>query len=300
MNNLQNYIDKIKEKTKDYSELEKVRYVYLELGKIMSFDLDFSFGNMKNKLKIYNDCKKEEEYLQKYFENQIIICKSLAYLLEYILNQMGIKAETIFEDSGNPNYKHVLNLITLNNGFSFKVDLQADLENIQAHLKTNFFGIHSKFGFTIFSSELSRIDQKIGYISEKNGYTNDYLYLINRALKNNVSIDQKVEFILQNINVYTDNKKVKYAERRWYYLLFIKSLLTEKETNKVKLIDTYNENDYQICIVVDMPFNEKNIYLFNNENQKFIKMDLKQFADKINDGLVATNGIPGLKKYLKK
>ena len=302
MNSLQLYIDKIIEKTKDYNQLEKVRYVYIELGKIMSFDLDFSFGNTKSKLKIYNDCKKNLVHLQNYFENQIIICKSLSYLLEYILKKLAIKTETIVEKSEQVKYQHVWNLITLNNGLTFKVDLQSDLQNIQGHLRTKYFGLHADTNIEIISPEkIEKLDKKIGYIKEDNYYTNDYIYLIMTALQNNIPIDKKIDLILQNIDAYCDNKKMRYAERRWYYYEFIFSLLTDKETNKVHFIDAYkNKNEYTVCVVVDMLFGEDKVYLFNNENQKFLGMNLQQLALEINNGLTITSGIKGLRKYLKK
>ena len=45
MSSLEKYIEEVKEKTKNFSDIEKLRYVYLDLGKRFSFNLDFSFGN---------------------------------------------------------------------------------------------------------------------------------------------------------------------------------------------------------------------------------------------------------------
>lgn len=55
MSLLEKYVERIKQKTEEYSELEKIRYVYIDLGQKFSFDLDFSFGNTKTKNKIYNE-----------------------------------------------------------------------------------------------------------------------------------------------------------------------------------------------------------------------------------------------------
>ena len=51
MSLLEKYVERIKQKTEEYSELEKIRYVYIDLGQKFSFDLDFSFGNTKTKNK---------------------------------------------------------------------------------------------------------------------------------------------------------------------------------------------------------------------------------------------------------
>ena len=59
LNNLDEYILEIKEKIKtipDITELELIRYVYLDLGKKISFDETFKpFGNSKTKQKIYKN-----------------------------------------------------------------------------------------------------------------------------------------------------------------------------------------------------------------------------------------------------
>ena len=91
MDYLDNYINKLLIQTKEFTELEKVRYVYLDLGKIMSFDLLFYYGNEKNKRKIYKECESKEEKLANALKSGIGICKSIAYLLEYILTKLNIK-----------------------------------------------------------------------------------------------------------------------------------------------------------------------------------------------------------------
>lgn len=41
MSLLEKYVERIKQKTEGYSELEKTRYVYIDLGQKFSFDLDY-------------------------------------------------------------------------------------------------------------------------------------------------------------------------------------------------------------------------------------------------------------------
>mgnify|MGYP004690057939 CR=1 FL=1 len=45
---------KSKKETQGLNDIEKLRYVYIDLGKRFAFDLDFSFGNTKSKQKIYH------------------------------------------------------------------------------------------------------------------------------------------------------------------------------------------------------------------------------------------------------
>ena len=43
MNNLETYIERIKKETEGFTDIEKLRYVYIDLGKRFVFDLNFSF-----------------------------------------------------------------------------------------------------------------------------------------------------------------------------------------------------------------------------------------------------------------
>ena len=44
---LNEYIEQAKEKMQGYSDIEKIRKVYVELGEMFQFDINFSFGNAK-------------------------------------------------------------------------------------------------------------------------------------------------------------------------------------------------------------------------------------------------------------
>ena len=60
MSKLSDYIEEAKEYIKqnsDMSELDIVRYIYLDLGKRFSFNLDFIFGSTNQKKQIYRDVK---------------------------------------------------------------------------------------------------------------------------------------------------------------------------------------------------------------------------------------------------
>lgn len=90
MSSLEKYIEKVKEETKNFSDIEKLRYVYLDLGKRFSFNLDFSFGNSETKKKIYNKSHKSNE-LEQSMENNTIICKTSSTIYEYIMKKIRSK-----------------------------------------------------------------------------------------------------------------------------------------------------------------------------------------------------------------
>ena len=96
MTALDKYIQELKliQSKMNFNEIELIRYIYINLGKKMDFDLNYTFGNRKNKNKIY---KKEidEEELNRIFKIHTAVCKSLAYLQEKILKEFDIDIRTV-------------------------------------------------------------------------------------------------------------------------------------------------------------------------------------------------------------
>ena len=72
---LNEYIEQAKEKMQGYNDIEKIRKVYVELGEMFQFDINFSFGNAKERMQIYSRGISTEN-LEKNMENKTGICKS--------------------------------------------------------------------------------------------------------------------------------------------------------------------------------------------------------------------------------
>lgn len=293
----ESFIQNIIFQTQDYSELEKVRYVYIMLGKIMSFDTQFSYGNEKTRNNIYTMCHNDEKSLNSYFENKVGICKSIAYLFAYILKKMNICVKVIIEKEEDIIYQHVTNIVVLQNGIHLELDLQHDLKNIQVNMKTQHFG-----NGEIDEEQLKKIDKKIGYIKENSDYTENYFYMLQKALNNQVNFQEKIKFILSNVNVYADTKNMGYVERKHYYCYFIMKFLTEKEKNKIDFIDCYQMKNgpkkYQLCVIVDIGNNNCEIYIYSDELHKFIKYSLEEISDFVKEGFVFLGNIPGFKRNM--
>ncbi|MBE6155048.1 MAG: hypothetical protein E7163_05745 [Firmicutes bacterium] len=302
MNNLIEYIILLKEKTKYFNELEKIRYVYIDIGSKMTFDLKFAFGNENTKEKIYRSCLYNLEKLNKCYESKTIICKSLAYLLEYVLKSLGINITTLINDYEINGYNHVYNIIRLNDDI-ISIDLQKDLENIQAHLKTKYFGLSTnQKGIVIDSNTLKEIDLKIGYITEDKYYSDEYYYLMRGILDSIPDLNDKISFILNNVDPYDDYLYMKYAEFRWHFINNMYLYLKEKEKRKVGIFDMYyeinNDRKYILGIIVNVNNYDKKIYLYNEENNKFENLSIAEFNDKIKNGLLSIRELP--KKIIKK
>ena len=139
MSNLKKYINKIKEYIdhhEDISETEIIRYVYLDLGKKLSFNEEFlPFGNSRKKQNLYNYRSRNITDLEECMESKKAICKSISYILEYILKDIGIDIKTVVDPNDARNCPHTYNLITKKDGKEYVVDLQEDIYNIHERLE---------------------------------------------------------------------------------------------------------------------------------------------------------------------
>ena len=307
MSNLDNYVEYIKNKInkiKDITETEIIRYVYCDLGKRFSFDLNYMFGNSETKRKIYAKSRNIDD-LELCMENNTAVCKSLAYICEYILKKLGINVRTELLEEYGIRKPHVYNVITEKDGRSYIIDLQQDLENIQSHSRTECFGIQAiRDKKSIISPfELEQIDKKIGYIKNDNYYSDDYIYLLKSDICYFEKFEEKLDFLMENIDIY-ENKNMKYMERKWHHASVLKKLLSDKEFSKIHFIDCYepigDKRNYKNCIVLYGGKGPK-IYMYSIEDNKYKVIELEEFAKQIkNEKLVCMEQIPGLKKVLRK
>lgn len=306
MSKLTEYIQKIKNeinKNSEMTELKIMRYIYMDLGKKMDFDLNYTFGNRKEKTKIYEKSIDEDE-MNRIFEAHTSICKGISYLYAYILNEVGINATVARETSQyfDRQGKHMYNIVTLKDGIKCIADLEDDLEYIQSGAKTRKFGNDIYEDKPIFSDdELRECDMKNGYIPE-GYYLEDMVDMLKVAVTNeNISLEQRLEFVLENLNVYKDNTKVKYREMVRYQERMLEEMFSKSDLRKIHLINMYenieNEKEYKTCIILDKS-QAKNVYLFSNEKYKYNKISIDELVNKMNNGMVAMEKIPGLKKHI--
>ena len=248
MNNLDKYVEEIKDELKIRNiedELEIIKFVYLDLGKNFSFDIDYlPFGNNKTRNNIYKYHCRNIDDLNKCMDNKLVICKSVSYILEYVLSNFGINIKTLKDELDTRKTPHVFNLIKTSDGRKFCVDLQKDMYNIQTHSFTSNFGLKSIYNtqLAINRSEQEKIDRKLGYITKDNYYSDDYLYLLHSIADSIDDFKTKAEFIIENIDIYP-TKKMGYMDRQWHHVDVLKEFFNSKEfdyeynSGKIKIYD---------------------------------------------------------------
>ena len=305
MSNLEHYIEKTKKyiEENNFTETEIIRYVYLDLGKRFSFNLEFNFGKSKEKVQIYRKNNRNIDELNECMENDTIICRSVAYILEYVLSKLGIKIISSELDD-NKLYPHVHNIVDTSDFGRYVIDLQRDLGYIQSHSRTRFFGLsimewEEKSIITRFS--LEQIDKKLGYIDKTNYYSDDYLYLLKSDIGFFEEVDEKAKFILENIDI-CDNPNMRYFERKNFHYDILKELFTIHELTKIHQVDFYQEigdkKDYKNCIVVDKK-GGVDIYIYSVEDSGYKSISLEDFSEMADSGLLYPKQCPKLNEILK-
>lgn len=307
MGTLDEYIKYIKNEVSNNNitdELHIIKFVYFDLGKRLSFDLNFKpFGNSRYKQNLYRyHCVKKED-LDLCIENNIGICKSMARILQQVLVEFGIDVEVITDDLTimefgveKFKYPHVYNIIHLNDGRSFVVDLQEDIRNIRKNNFTKSFGTKDakSYDYVISRDEQRKVDEDLGYISKSKGYTDEYLYLLHYYVDGEENLFEKVDFVLQNIDPYP-TKGVGYIDRQWQHKDVLEDFFSANEFDytdeysSIKFIDAYKDVDGEriyYCFVQVYIDKVSRIYLYNENESKYEEIGMEELAKMCLDDLV--------------
>ncbi len=315
MNSLDDYVLLVKNYIKtipNLTEMELIRYVYLDLGSRISFDEDFKpFGNSKSRQSIYKYHCRLKKDLDECMKNNKAICKSLSYILEYVLKSLEVDIITVVDEADTRACPHVYNFIKQKNGISYVVDLQEDLYNIQSYYFTKNFGINSirEMKMIISRFEIEQIDKKLGYINLEKYYADEYLYLLYSVASAIDDFGEKVRFILENIDIF-NLKNMGYTDIMWHHKTILEYLFDKSDFNyqssmgRIRVIDCYKVvNGKKVCVncVAVINKNVTDIYLYDRKKTKYHKLDIYYFARAVRNGLVIHNcTVPGLNRVLKK
>ena len=311
MNSLDKYVEEKRKELKEKNitdELEIVRYIYLDLGNKFSFNNKFiPFGNSRYRQNLYRYHSRNINDLNECMNTNTAICKSLSYILEYVLKKFDVNIETVEEKCEQVNYPHVYNFIKLKDGRKFCVDLQEDISNIQTKSFTGNFGVSSPYSCIriITRQEQEKIDRKLGFLKEDECYTDEYLYLLHSVADGIKDFREKVEFILENIDIVPTND-MGYIDRQWHHKNILEDFFDINEfdyvhnTAKIRMYDCYKDiqgkRKYYNFIVV-MEQKNVDIYIYNSKESNYKKMNIKNYVNSITNGLMVHKGkVPYLKQ----
>ena len=282
------------------TQIEQARYIYLQLGKLFTFDEKYWLGNSKTRKMIYKSARKI--HTPKDLKSNKVICVSLTNTYNGLLQRMGIEAEAVHAEDD----LHVYSIFKID-GVEYEADLQRDMKFIQAHRKTRLFGREPDYSTRklISDEQMQEMDEKFGYTYE--GDENLYI-LINRLkekLKQFSSVGKKTEYALGQIGQFEEDSDMGFVEKMLYYEMILPDVLNEKEAKKIQIMDMYVENDgerkYTCCISAN---NEKNSYerfIYSEKTGTFLPIDERDLIKLMDEGLrtVGNKKIRGLTKSTK-
>lgn len=250
------------------SELEKARFLYIELAKHLRYDIDMqSIYELKQEESYYKPIDTED------IESEVYSCKQFALIYEELLKKANIDCECItsFSAIDDDPMPHKYNIIHLKDGRNIIVDLTWDVGLVQKGMKTKDFATSTDGNCdTISEEELKKIDAKIGYIytSKKDGqaeYMDYFLNLVKEELKDSDKIREFVNtvygqsvkfdpklitrykfelisrcFSLEDMGIIEGNNYLKELYDRFF---------TQDERKQISVIVLENENDGPFNII---------------------------------------------------
>lgn len=258
------------------SELEKARYLYITLGKIIGYDINvipeknetFNFSEINTINNIWGALANLKATNQSY-------CKLYLYLCSLV----DIKCDIVTVN----NSGFLGNKLTINNN-SLIIDLTTDVPFIEAGFKTR--------KFSNYNDELE-IDKKIGYI--KDNYNE---VKVDKILKNINQDDENFifKFLIDTQRIIkVDN--IKPIELGIIYdMLFHKYCPNNKIIiNNLYLNDIYNNKEHFILI----SYNDMH-YSYNYNKQTFMKISESELINNIENekiGIYLNEILPIAYKY---
>lgn len=286
------------------SEIEKVRYIYLKLGKYFIYNINFIINQDEDEMKkkVYKkEINLENLYTRKH------VCSQIAYALAGAINKMapGIQASTMYrsthqlgEDEEYGETEHMATKIETKDGEKYLLDLTLDLYRIQNNLQTKEFGFSSYIDddYDIISlREAREMDNKIGYTY--NGiYMNEFINQMKKEMLddelvkeyvvgNNITkinhdtiLKYKLDFILKNLDLKNNGP----IEAKEFVVYALEEILTPSEQRRVKQFNLYKKGDTsKMGVALRLICGDDRYYYLRKEDGNFKEVKLDNICEMI-------------------
>lgn len=283
------------------TQMEQARYIYLQLGKLFTFDEKYWLGNSKTRRTIYRAAKKVHS--PKDLKSNKVICVSISNTYISLLEKMGIEAEAVHAEDD----LHVYTIFKID-GVEYEADLQRDMKFIQAHRKTRSFGREPDYSTRklISDEQMQEMDDKFGYTYEGDEYLAILIDRLRDKLELLPNMEQKIKYALKKIERFEADTDMGFVEKMLYYEMILPDVLSSKESKKVQIMDMYVEEDgerkYTCCISANKEKNEYVRYMYSEKTGTFLPIDEQELIKLMSEGLrtVGNKKIQGLRKIEEK
>ena len=291
----------LEEMPENLEDIEKVRYLYLKLGEILSYNRDYLYvPDFTVEQNMYEDYVTIGTIENKDYENKVkVVCKQMADLLKESVNTLSqknirIKAKTIGYVLGEAN--HVATLTTIGEK-NYLMDLSRDIYRIQKGLKTKYFGRDKRFWEKLFERKYDNIEkdlfdieldeipqEEIEKMDDKLGYSINGIYMDDVFIKLKEEMDNSENWRqlgknYDEVNSSKDKTKIIAKWKLEFILKYMKNSIQEE--NKMGIIELdkfYNQAVKKILTDEERKTIKSQKYDINlkedNENKKSIIYEL--------------------------
>ena len=289
--NLIEDIEKFFSLDEHFDDFTKIRYIYLYICKVFSYDTRFYNHNPAVKAEIYNTPVNVTNV--KNFE---AVCSTISNALVEILNHFGYETEVVKEESDT--FSHVYTIVKfIHNGMEYKLRLDPTLKHDVTRVKLDSPTLgftdedeHNDFIDAVIYSDkviktyLDKIDHDEHYTTIKIKELNTIIEesARNRNITDRELFYEKLEYIMCLINIRKDLKY--YSDIDYYYSYLLRNLQINNNANHsfVRPAIFYNlDNSKDIICLSMVAYANSNfeILLLNKDNDSFkIKRITKEEA----------------------
>ena len=292
------FIELLKDIPEGLNDLEKARWLYIKLGKTITYDMNVFYLRDERLKDVYNQKVDINSY-----ESTHLICKAISEIYIDLLKELSIKAELV-EVSHEYQFNHVGARVDLENGLNIFADLTLDLYRIQTGMRTlNFAYTSPGDDYDILSrKELREIDNKLGY-TFKGVYLDDFMDFISEELKNKERVERYLlggediskfdvsEIISRKINFLLKHvlpSNLGYVESRNLLLDVLGRCLTNEEKGYVHQYDLLKDKKdkstvkFANCIKIDD--GKRHIFYLKLPDEQMKKASDKDIENLFNNG----------------
>ena len=191
------------------SELEKMRYIHIELGKLLKYDMNYSaIDRYAVMSKIRRDKILDRDVSDLEHVSPYQVCKGLSEIYSQLLNEAGINSEVV--ETGKDPFKHYYTVIhTKEEGdlvqdfvhFDelFRIKMGFEPRGIMTkelllamgdRNSTDSERAHAKLMNEKLQSKFNDIDKKLGYANDEKYFEEEYLQSFS-----NLPFEEKLDFI---------------------------------------------------------------------------------------------------------
>lgn len=261
---------------KGLSSLEKLRYIYIEIGKIMGYDINiilekndnFAFNNLGHINNLWGSLSSGK-----------ITNISIVKILKYLCVLLNIDCEIVL----NNDHGYLCNKVVIDDQVLF-LDITKDIPYIQASFSTKYFSSYNddidldkKICYVKKNYNNVKIDNEVKKLMKSGIYDFEDLLLI---IQQTLSIDDIKPI---ELGIILDNILKKYCPSENICI------------NNLYINDMYGNKEHFILLTI----NDRH-YSYNYKKKSFIELSKQELVDNLNSrkiGIYLEEEIPNLEMY---